>query len=279
MSDPSSIELDSEPLLGAAGARPVAMSHRQVKSEFFGATALAACVFCTIISIGLVFIPSRSFDGTPGRGSGVPLPRPNQYIGFELINRSVLNETPPDPIVNQASFIQQINRARPKEVMYMGPSEQFTKIGSLSVLDRRILVNTENSTVVQYHAGDYGMENCQLIVDICQTPHPAGVHPEPDRSTLPTSVVDVWRLDYASAYPLDSTSLTWRSRPRRIGDVPLASMTFSENCTAATPIFRCPSDTMQSFEITCATPDCHLDFWQTGRDQSPAAYMMQFSSL
>lgn len=48
----------------------------------------------------------------------------------------------------------------------------------------------------------------------------------------------------------------------RVGRSPIANLVVGEDARAASDIFHCQSDSVQTFEFACTSLMCHLDFWQ-----------------
>ena len=118
------------------------------------------------------------------------------------------------------------------------------------------------STIVQFRAIDYGMENCSLAL----TPTSAG------GSALADVDLDVWTLADAPQRPgrrlnanLDVRTLTWASRPPRKEHVGVLKVVGGE-----TRMFTCPSGSYHTLEITCATRGCDVDILGVGHGESGA---------
>lgn len=118
------------------------------------------------------------------------------------------------------------------------------------------------STIVQFRAIDYGMENCSLAL----TPTSAG------GSALADVDLDVWTLADAPQRPgrrlnanLDVRTLTWASRPPRKEHVGVLKVVGGE-----TRMFTCPSGSYHTLEITCAMRGCDVDILGVGHGESGA---------
>ena len=74
--------------------------------------------------------------------------------------------------------------------------------------------------------------------------------------------IHVWRLDTTPGGPLDVRALSLDTRPKRIDPSPMATLITEEGVESVSPIFHCPSGSLQTFELTCAEPRCAVDFWQ-----------------
>lgn len=118
------------------------------------------------------------------------------------------------------------------------------------------------STIVQFRAIDYGMENCSLAL----TPTSA------EGSALADVDLDVWTLADAPQRPgrrlnanLDVRTLTWASRPARKEHVGVLKVVGGE-----TRMFTCPSGSYHTLEIACATRGCDVDILGVGHGESGA---------
>jgi hypothetical protein len=197
-------------------------------------------------------------DGENLPGSS-PLPRPNQYIGLDTVNRTEHPFTA-KPMANYAPLLTQVSPTDPARVFPVDSRRWFSRIGTLSPDDRHFYVEDGVHTVAQFQTHDYGMEQCELAVVL------SAVDSSDSRAaatlSAPTTTVDVWRLDVAHA--LDPLTLSWgmlKPRTERVGRLEI-----SEGGTTNAPRFHCARDTFQTFLFVCAEPGCRVDFWQDKRE-------------
>ncbi|KAI0043705.1 hypothetical protein FA95DRAFT_1609153 [Auriscalpium vulgare] len=195
------------------------------------------------------------------------------YINFDKIyGNGTRPTTRYAPIPNRARAIGWVSTAKPREVL-RDDREYLTNVnGNVPPGGMRISVTPQVSTVVQFRAIDYGMENCTVVVDFPPAP--------------PALTLDVWRLDAPAR--LDMRSLTYSSRPRRaelVGSVTRhASASLAERHLGGKtvlPPFDCPSGSYHTFEMACAAgSDCDLDFVMSGADDDELEiYMLQHQTI
>lgn len=123
--------------------------------------------------------------------------------------------------------------------------------GTVPYNDRRLLVEPEISTFVQFRALDYGMENCSLALRI----------PEYGSDAMEIarvgSTIDVWSLAVDSK--VDLQTLSYRTLPRRADKV--GSFTPRYNTTEQLPSFACESGTYHAFLLACPQGARKEDCW------------------
>jgi len=122
-------------------------------------------------------------------------------------------------------------------------------------------VDAQVSTVVQFRAIDYGMENCSVALV----------------SAAMDVELDVWALADDTAPPgrrlLDPRTLTWASRPERkahVGVLRVAAAA-ADGASGETRTFACPSGSYHTLEIACASMHrCDVDILGVGHGASGA---------
>lgn len=132
------------------------------------------------------------------------------------------------------------------------------------------------STVVQFRAIDYGMENCSLALA------PA---PSAEGAAAADVELDVWALADARRRPgqglnanLDVRTLTWASRPARREHI--GTLSVVGGAPGETRMFACPSGSYHTLEIACATTGgCDVDILGIGHGQSGAFFPPFFFRL
>lgn len=240
---------------------------------------LSACTVGIALNTALVALIYTHLN-TPLLNRGSPLPRPNQFIGLDTINMSLYHDYSPEPIVNHAPILTQINSASANFVFPDDLRRHFTFVGTVYPEDRHFFVNESTSTVAQFRVLDYAMENCQVVVNIPPRSHLASRtvrHKTFNISPNPV-VIEVWRLGADPYQFLDVRALSWKTRPMRVGRSPIANLVVGEDARAASDIFHCQSDSVQTFEFACTSLMCHLDFWQDRFEPLLAAFLMQYPS-
>ncbi|KAI9439097.1 hypothetical protein H4582DRAFT_2075755 [Lactarius indigo] len=154
----------------------IALSNRSKTILYFGFVIIAVCTVLDsvlLISLGYRYAQSVWYPADPTK-----LETPSTYINFDLLYR---NGTKTD------------HRFPPIQVSFMAA------YGTVPYNDRRLLVEPEISTFVQFRALDYGMENCSLALHI----------PEYGSDAMEIahlgSTIDVWslavdsKIDFAEA--------------------------------------------------------------------------------
>jgi hypothetical protein len=100
------------------------------------------------------------------------------------------------------------------------------------------------------------MERCTLTLAI---PSPEPSSDTKKKATLSDNTsINIWRVKASSN--INARALSWSNRPARESLV--ATIQVMPGQDMGSPEFHCPSGSLQSFEISCATEDCHLQFQQ-----------------
>ncbi|KAH9163298.1 hypothetical protein EDB89DRAFT_1912752 [Lactarius sanguifluus] len=251
------------------GVRPpsVSLSQRLIR------WSLLFIITCTVVdAMALAYIAllsaknalsSQSNDCTAAAPEK-PLELRSSYINFDRIygEGSTLRPAPHAPIVNHVLALAHVSHGRPHAVVTRNPGGGMTINGYVPLDARRLWVTGDVSTVVQFRAIDYGMENCSLA--LAPSEGAAGVDVE----------LDVWALADAPRLPgrrlnanLDVRTLTWASRPERKEHI------------GETRMFACPSGSYHTLEIACATTrGCDIDILGVGHGES-GIYVKQYQTL
>jgi len=261
------------------GASDVSSEPKPKRNQFMiiGLAAMV-CLICTVINVVVVFHIPTVVDSTaeiPLTYTGInQLRRPSQFIGLDRVKRP----SPPIPLQfdNYPIVVTQIDEARAEKV-FEGDLKRYTgRAGTVYPEDRRILITPSVSTVVQFRAIDYGMEICELHVNLPPL--------LPNSTLYPgyTFMVTLHRLDVSA--PLDTRSLSYNSRPHRlfkIDDIPLSS----EGVTHWHRKFSCSSEEVLSFELSRPSFDedynGRVEWWQdrTSNGSGPGIYITQYSTI
>lgn len=103
--------------------------------------AAAISLVCAILSFLLYLVPTITVE-IPAVQSQTPLPRPNQYIGLDSINRTALNATSPSPIVTYSALLAQFSLAEPAYVYPVMGHDYFERdFGTISPDDKYFAVD------------------------------------------------------------------------------------------------------------------------------------------
>ncbi|KAG7098814.1 hypothetical protein E1B28_000719 [Marasmius oreades] len=187
--------------------------------------------------------------------------QPNQFIGLEKVSPEGLGEA--QPIVIYPNLLSRINRKKPTEVYGDDPVKFANWGGLVAPEDRPFQVDAEFSTIVEFYAVDYKMENCELVV---RTPNSGDPR---------ENVVDIWSLQHKWER-LDIATLSWNTRPSRnrlIDTISLSSP--PENYTYP---FHCPLNSLHSFEFSARNHETSVGWSQNLSDLSPGVFMIQYPS-
>lgn len=237
----------------------------------FETWAVLISILCTTLNLGLYFSSPQSSSPT---SQATRLPRPNQYIGLDRVNRKFLNATPPAPINTFPLVLTQVSSDRPRYVYPVDRHRQFTPaIGTVSSDDKPFVVNSTTRSIAQFRVRDWGMELCQLVLYV----------PQDGNVTVsePTAEIDVWPLEADDYDFIDVLTLSWKNRPRRKTARPMTTLSLSKGANVSTEKFSCRRDSIQSFEFAChsGTDPCYVDFWQDGVSTSLGLYMVQYATI
>ncbi|KAH7905339.1 hypothetical protein BJ138DRAFT_1017842 [Hygrophoropsis aurantiaca] len=152
--------------------------------------------------------------------------------------------------------------------------------GTVFPYDKKVLVTNTVSTVVQFQAIDWGMEICELHLDI-----PQSITTSTSAHRTSANLV-LYRLN--ATHRLDITSLSYHNRPSRVSKLAnlhlgLGDVTASDNIIFSEGVrwhrrFACTTDEVLSFELGCAvSPEvveseaesCHVEWWQNRDKKTP----------
>jgi len=259
-------------------------------------------LICTVLNVIVYFISSSS----GGRdGLAKPLRRPNQFIGLDTLsyNRTVLKDDTLS-LTTFPTFIHQVDKTKPREVLPSSGRLVFTMFGSISPERRLFLVTEEMYTVVQFKARDYGMEHCEIELALPGEVESPGsqdgsaVHSESDRPMLEhehqhehqsshnpeertwrlsgdTHDLEVWTLDTVDW--LDLSTLSYSTLPRK--NERLGALSARPRSMARTRRFGCKSDEIVSVVLFCVGNGCRVEGWQDTGKPVVGLSLKQHSSL
>jgi len=250
---------------------PILRSNRVRKLLHFGFVIIAVCTALDsvlLVSLGFRYARSVLFPADPAK-----LETPNTYINFDLLyrNGTKTNSQFP-PIQGLPRALAQVSAAEPDKVYPQWPVSFLAAYGTVPYNDRRLLVDPEISTFVQFRALDYGMENCSLALHIPE------YGSEAMEITRVGSAIDVWSL--AVDGKVDLQTLSYRTLPRRIDKV--GSFTPRYNATERLPSFACESGTYYAFLLACPQEvrkeDCWVDVTST-KEKPVGLYLVQEQTI
>ncbi|TFY55970.1 hypothetical protein EVJ58_g7916 [Rhodofomes roseus] len=206
--------------------------------------AVAICMVCTMLNAMFLASTFRSDHSLLAPSvTSIPrkdiwkLRRPNQYIGLDEIERP----TPPLPkqFDNFPIAVAQVDSLDVGRVIENGLKTHMGASGSYVPDDKQVVVTERVSTIVEFLAVDFGMEQCELQLTI-------------DSSSImnasPTPfMLDVFRLN--STIPINSDTLSYNTRPARISKV--AALEMQSTDVRWHRSFHCSTDEYLAFELAC----------------------------
>lgn len=270
------------------GIHSVGLRERAI-SKFSSSFGVALVILCTVIN---AFISLR-FHSNPGStglmpGAAASLRRPSQFVGLDQVPYNATRLEPGQlAIPTFPTILHQIDKTRPDVVLPGTGHLHFTSFGSVSPENALFLARGKISTIVQFRARDYGMEHCVLQISLHKEfqRKPGVEHNHEDTGSPPderswqisgdTSNLEVWSLDTHEW--LDTSKLSYASRPKRLNR--LGSLRVRAGQEISTHRFPCPSDSIQTFELFCTSPNCNIDVWQDRKAPAMGIFLMQSSSL
>jgi len=196
------------------------------------------------------------------------------YINFDLLYRNGTKTSflfPPIRALPRA--LAQVSSREPDRVYPQWPTSFLAPYGRVPQNDRRLLVDPEISTYVQFRVLDYGMENCSLALRIPEYGSDRAMEIERIGSTI-----DVWSL--AVNAKVDLLKLSYQILPHRIAKV--GSFTPRYNVTEQLRSFACESGTYYTFLLTCPEgarkEDCWVDVTST-KEELVGLFMEQGQTI
>ncbi|KAI9439480.1 hypothetical protein BJY52DRAFT_1321989 [Lactarius psammicola] len=262
-------------------ASPVSFSQRLIRwSIIFIVTCTVidamALAYFALLSVQNLLFP-RSGDCAAAALEEAQLELRSSYVNFDSLygEGSTLRPAPHAPIVNHVLALAHVSHSQPHTVVTRNPGGGMTINGYVPLDARRLWVTDDVSTIVQFRAIDYGMENCSLAL----VPAPSA-----EGAAVVNFELDVWTLTDAPRRPgrrlntnLDVRTLTWASRPERKEHIGMLSVI--DGASGETPTFACPSGSYHTLEIACATTrGCDVDILGVGHGES-GVYVKQYQTL
>ncbi|EJC99621.1 uncharacterized protein FOMMEDRAFT_71127, partial [Fomitiporia mediterranea MF3/22] len=148
--------------------------------------------------------------------------------------------------------LAQVDQSNLTKVFQVDPKRHLVRTGTISPEDRQV------STIAQFRAIDYGMENCQLHISVPTSASELVMQPEQSFS------LSVHQLDTST--PLNVVALSYYSKPRRVANVGDIHVKFGYPTFWHTN-FTCKSEELLAFELSCSTSivenPCSIGWWQS----------------
>ncbi|CAL1697309.1 unnamed protein product [Somion occarium] len=229
-------------------------------------SVLSVLLFARDMSLDLLITPTRSPNGRSLR-------RPSQYMNLDRVLENSTYDFP--PITNFPPVTFQVKVNDPLRTMWEDERGWYSKHGTVYPDDRRIVVNAETSTVLQFRNMDYAMERCILNITIPQRTDTF----DPNVTVLERSSVDIWVLDAGTELLRYIDGATEYAPKRR---ELLTTLSFSALSSSSSGQFHCPSVHFTTLELSCSPsmPNCNVDFWQDQRARPIGGlHMIQYSSI
>lgn len=215
-------------------------------------------VLCTVIDCIAIVILATLRSGVWDLQTTISpdaLPLRNAYTNLDKLyqNRSssfVLKT----PVYNLPLLVGQVSRYEPDR-FFPQPVDVYAdeSFGYSQLVYQHYLLNDRLSTIVQFRAQDYGLENCTFAFTL----------PAPDSFKSPAIADDQSNITSIeiSMIPVDrrlrTKRLSWGSLPSARMHVGLLNI--SDGRTVEGPPFYCPSGTYLTFELSCVHYPCYLD--------------------
>ncbi|KJA15119.1 hypothetical protein HYPSUDRAFT_92069 [Hypholoma sublateritium FD-334 SS-4] len=184
----------------------------------------------------------------------------------DIYKEGKMKATPRGPTMQLPYSLTQVDSSAPEHVQEPYPDQfKAPESGMIPYNERRTIVTREISTIAEFFATDYGMENCSITLTIPEAPFER--HEE--------TIFDVWALK--SDRTLDIRRLNWNSKPPR--GKHLGTFSAIGPSTQQTPLYTCPSGTYQHVEMSCRQGPCHMHILASGQKEFSGLYMTQYQTM
>ncbi|KAG2097522.1 uncharacterized protein F5147DRAFT_583467 [Suillus discolor] len=154
--------------------------------------------------------------------------------------------------INFPMSVSLVDHSAPSHVFNDYLAMRTTRAGTISPDDRKV------STIFQFRAIDWGMENCELHVAI----------PPMDRPTT----LALYRLN--ATVPVDISTLSFNVRPPRVAK--LDNIVLGQDSLNWHRKLSCVMDDVLVFELGCSEDEssstCDIEWWQAHKDIAPGQY-------
>jgi len=254
------------------------ISHHYL-SSISSALLIIAALLCTVTNFWVLY---RFVEVDVELDRFTPLPRPNKFIGLADIDRSAVNTTQLGPIVTWPTLLKQISSVNTTYVYPDDLARFFTSFGTISPNDRRFRVNQEIHTIAQFRTRDFGLEDCQIIINVPYREPPVkilGLMNYTVELSSDTVHVEMWRLSSARNSFTNPSALSWSSRPQRMDASPLHTFAIERGRSSQSVHFPCPQDSTHTFEFSCIGHGCSIDFWQNGFQDELGIFARQYVTI
>jgi hypothetical protein len=120
------------------------MNTEQTPVGYVTTGLVALCLLCTMTNV-LAFM-SLGPPPRPAGASSTPLPRPNQFIGLEHVNRTRPGVRPAFPLWTRPRSLSQVNLDQPAEQMPYLTRWFFSPHGAISTNQAYLSINRSVGT-------------------------------------------------------------------------------------------------------------------------------------
>jgi len=233
-------------------------SLTQLVHATFLRVSIVTITICTVLDISLILY-LIIFDSGSSAHHGVlpePLETLSTYMNLDELYATKIYTTRHLPIINLPRNYFQVSSIHPQAHFPYWTSMNLTTDGNITLAEYHFVVTPEVSTVGQFRAIDYGMENCSLRFKT----------PQKNSTTVNINIgggnamLDIWQLSMNK--PLTGT-VSWDSKPPRNRLVSTTNLFYGTNTTLFT--FRCVPGTFHTYEVACHGASCYVDgTWWNG---------------
>ncbi|KAG2122840.1 hypothetical protein BD769DRAFT_1360151 [Suillus cothurnatus] len=169
----------------------------------------------------------------------------------------IARPSPPTPreFTNFPMSVSLVDRSAPSHVFNDYLATRTTRSGTISPYDRKVHVTQTVSTIFQFRAIDWGMENCELHVAL----------PPMDRPTTLT----LYRLN--ATVPVDISTLSFNVLPPRVAKID--NIVPGKDSLDWHRKLSCAMDDVLVFELGCSEDEpsgsCDVEWWQAHAETAP----------
>uniref|UniRef100_A0A8H7Y8W4 Ubiquitin 3 binding protein But2 C-terminal domain-containing protein n=1 Tax=Psilocybe cubensis TaxID=181762 RepID=A0A8H7Y8W4_PSICU len=221
------------------------------------------------ICLGVLLISNMGFGAQQDVYHG-SMKTNSTYIGLDRLYSNATAFKIYPPIRNQARRFFQISSAYPERQL----AEESPRIaGPTGFIPSargfyQLLVSSEISTIVEFRVIDYGMENCNLSLNIPS-------NNATDQVTIASEGnLEIWQIGDINTR-IDRSNISWNFRPKRTRFI--ASTSVQYGTSKQFESFRCVSGTHLTFELACT--GCHLNVTRFSDKVHDALYIVQSQTL
>ncbi|KJA22198.1 hypothetical protein HYPSUDRAFT_87632 [Hypholoma sublateritium FD-334 SS-4] len=228
--------------------------------------------FCTVLDIltiaylGNTLSIYKSLDTNPID----ELPFLSSYSHLDdIYKEKKIKATPRGPVMQLPYSLTQVDSSAPDHTQEPYPDQLKSKTsGMIPYNERRTIVTSKISTIAEFFAADYGMENCSITLTIPSiSDESLNIHED--------AIFDIWALK--SDRTIDIRRLNWNSKPQR--GTHLGTFSARGRSTQRTPTYTCLSGTYQHIEMSCRQGPCHMHILASGQKDFSGLYMTQYQTI